>query len=160
MAGGGIGLSESLKTVVKMLKEEYLRSQGREGGTAEGFRQFGYEALKNEKHRWAEAVYGALDLGWRAQPRKVGPDLFSIGMVNIPEYLTRKAELDGDGDEEIFEQVHHLSATVKDLMADASIKRSKAEQVTKAAGKRLALADEALARARGDESMLLRDLAD
>jgi hypothetical protein len=98
---------------------------------------------------------------WEAQPRKVGPDLFAISGVTIPEYLTRPAKIDFSiDDDDRFEKVDHRFATVHDLYQDATIKLRKSAQAAAIAEKEMQAADEALKRAGGDMSAFLRDLKD
>jgi hypothetical protein len=150
------------------LKDKYLRQQKTDGGTAGGYRKFAAENIDRlflEKFIW-DALNEAATREWRKQPRKDGPDLFSIAGVKIPDSLTRPAKgkfITGEGlddDEGDFEKVHSDFATVGDLIDDATIKLRKAAQASAAAEREARIADEALRRAHGDRDTLLKNIAD
>ena len=114
-----------------------------------------------------QSLMEATNKNWQRQPRKRGPDLFSIGGLTIPEYLTRRIfdkPIDGDAIEEdvdeTFEKVDHDFATVRDLTDDALIKMRKAAQSSTAAEIEMKAADEARRRAKGNDAMLIRLVAD
>jgi len=155
-------------TVASRMRAErarYLQARKREGGTASGFRDwiraratddprlFPVDALRDE----------AATKAWESQPRKEGPDLFSVGGIAVPEFLTRSkvGYVDGDAiaDDE-FEKVAAEFATVNDRYEDAVIKMRKAAQASASAEQQMKQADECRRRARGDMSALLRDIAD
>lgn len=159
-------IAANLKQLIRFEKEEYLEEQGTEGGTAKGFRDRIIARYGEVPDKYIEALAAVADGGWREQPRKVGPDLFSIAKMTIPEYLTRSkqhyvsaADLELE-DQDEFEQVKHVYATVNDLIDDSHIKLRKAGQAAAAAEVRAKQADEARRRARGDLSKFLKDLAD
>lgn len=156
-------------SVTKVLRREravYLQNCGVTGGSAIGFRKwiedrakedprlFPYDGLRDE----------AATKTWQAQPRKSGPDLFSINGIHIPEFLTRpvKGYVEGDDLEDIdlFEKVAARFATVADLIDDANIKLRNAAKASAAAEVEARTADEARRRARGDVARFLRDLKD
>jgi hypothetical protein len=136
-----------------------------EAGDAPGFRDwirrrciedprlFPYDMLRDE----------AATKAWQAQPRKKGPDLFSVASVKLPEHLTRykKGFYDeGDEDGTLFEKISSKIATVNDRYEDALIKMRGAAKSVAAAEQDMQHADECRRRARGDMTVRLRDLAD
>lgn len=146
------------------LRNEYLLLCGKNAGTAAGFRD--YVAMR---HRDDPRVFPidflrdqAATRAWEAQPRKSGPDLFSINGVKLPEALTRPRAgfFEEEDDEKKFEKVHQNFATVNDLYEDAVIKLRVAAADAAAADQRMKLADEALKRAKGDRSTLLSAIRD
>lgn len=151
-------------------KKLFLAGAKETGGRAKGFRRHIGEQYSDDKEFFNKLVLDALmeaaTRKWEQQPRKHGPDLFSINGHPIPEFLTRPAfpifeEEDADGDEiEEFEKVDHEFATVNDLVADATIKLRKAAQSGAAAEEEMRTADVARRRARGNMAAYLKDLAD
>lgn len=154
-----------LSTIMRAERSRYLDSRGEKGGDAEGFRLwvkersdadprlFSLEALRDE----------AATKAWQTPPRNTGPDLFSIGGVEVPEFLTRSsAGLDSDDldDDVSFEKVSAKFATVNDRFEDAIIKMRQAARASAAAERTMQQADECRRRARGDMSKFLRDLRD
>jgi hypothetical protein len=160
-------IATSLKQALRFEKKRYLEIRGSEGGTAAGFRDHVEKIYGGTIDRWKfEALAEASTRSWRAPPKKKGPDLFSLGGFEVPEYVTRPKVRDvpiddeDDEDEEQYEQVDHNSATVQDLIDDSVVKLRTAARTSAAADKRARQADEALRRCRGDRSILLKDLAD
>lgn len=154
-------------SVSQLLRRErsiYLESCASTGGTASGFREwikrrceedpriFPFDGLRDE----------AATKAWETQPRKGGPDLFSINGVAVQEFMVRpsKGYVDGDFSDELFEKVDSRFATVADYIDDATIKLRKAAQASAAAEAQMQSADEARRRARGDLARFLRDLKD
>lgn len=150
---------------MSMLAERtrYIDSCGENAGTAAGFRDwirgrcdadprlFPYDQLRDD----------AATKAWEAQPRKAGPDLFSIAGIKLPEHLTRyKRGYYGDDDEDSFEKIAIQFATVQDRYEDAQIKMRVAARASAKAERDMQHADECRRRARGDMSKRLRDLAD
>lgn len=156
----------TLSAIMRRERALYIDARAEKGGTADGFRQwvkersdadprlFSLDALRDE----------AATKIWQEQPRKRGPDLFSIGGVEVPEFLTRSkgGHLDGDDidDEEGFEKVGAKFATVNDRFEDAIIKMRQAARASAAAERTMQQADECRRRAKGDMSKFLRDIAD
>jgi hypothetical protein len=159
-------VADNLKQLIRFEKKLYLADQATEGGSAAGFRKRIIEKYGDEPDKYIEALAEAADRGWRQPPRKAGPGLFSIDSDAVPEYLTRpnRRYFSGDDleadDEEAFEQVDHLSATVNDQIDDAQIKLRQAARGSATAEGRAKQADEARRRAKGDVSKFLKDLAD
>jgi hypothetical protein len=155
-------------------KKQFLVGAKEIGGKAKGFRRYIGQQYSDDKEFFNKLVLDALmeaaTRKWEQQPRKQGPDLFSINGHPIPEFLTRAAfpgfddpdeEEDEDEEEaEQFEKVDHQFATVNDLVADATIKLRKAAQSGAAAEEEMKAADVARRRARGNMTAYLRDLAD
>jgi hypothetical protein len=157
---------------IAMLHTQYLEVRKEEGGTAAGWRDFALKKLEEEKETLAAyktelIVYGLMKK-WRDRPRTLGPDIFSIAGVPIPEFVTRTARgvdyADGDDieseDEVKFEKVDHRYATVNDLMEQTDIFLVNAARVAARASLFVNARDAAFKRARGDRNVLLRDLAD
>jgi hypothetical protein len=161
--------SATLSGILTAQKKIYLAAQGTMGGTAPGFRERINADYRADNLKYASLVLDALmeatTKNWQQPPRKTGPDLFCIGGMTIPETLTRPASLarrdiaDGDEHEE-FEKVDSQFGTVSDLRDDATIKLRKAAQSSAAAEIEMKAADEALRRAGGKLTTLLRELAD
>jgi hypothetical protein len=152
-----------------MLREraEYIDRCGEAGGTAAGFREYiKHRAAADPRIFPVDALRdAAATKAWEAQPRKRGPDLFSINGVVIPEFLTRPkagfiAGLDDEADDDPYEKVGAAYATVNDLREDANIKMRNAIRVSAAAQERVQQADEAVRRARGALHLRIFDLAD
>lgn len=154
-------------------KKVFLVGTKEIGGKAKGFRRHIGQRYSDDREFFNKLVFDALmeaaTKNWEQQPRKHGPDLFSINGHPIPEYLTRAAfpgfddpdeEEDEDEEAEQFEKVDHQFATVNDLVADATIKLRKAAQSGAAAEEEMKAADVARRRARGNMTAYLRDLAD
>lgn len=140
-------------------REKYLFAQGQAGGSAAGFRDWFDKAMALEEFAARQALDAVADRAWEAQPRKRGPDLFSLAGAPLPEAITRRALVSSeDGDD--FEKVHQSFATVQDLLDDATIKEHNADRVVDAAAERRRQAETARRRAKGDLSMFLKDLAD
>jgi hypothetical protein len=146
------------------LREEYLLLCGKDAGTAAGFRDY-----VSMRHRDDPRIFPveflrdqAATRAWEAQPRKRGPDLWSINGETLPEALTRphRGLFDDDDDEKAFEKIHQRFATVDDLREDAIIKLRVAAEGSAAANQRMKQADEALKRAKGDGSVLLSAIKD
>jgi hypothetical protein len=126
-------------------RTRYIESCGKEGGHAAGFREwianvceedprlYPYEAMRNE----------AATKAWQAQPRRRGPDLFTVAGIAIPEFLTRRGRGFTDEDDDGFE-----------------IKILKAADATAAARLQYQNYEVMLRKAGGDWSVLLKDLAD
>jgi hypothetical protein len=153
-------------------KKLFLVGAKETGGKAKGFRRHIGEQYSGDREFFNKLVLDALmeaaTRKWEQQPRKHGPDLFSINGHPIPEYLTRPAfptfddpdEDEDDEEAEQFEKVDHQFATVNDLVSDATIKLRKAAQSGAAAEEEMKAADVARRRARGNMTAYLRDLAD
>jgi hypothetical protein len=153
-------------------KKLFLVGMKETGGRAKGFRHHIGQQYSDDREFFNKLVLDALmeaaTKKWEEQPRKQGPDLFSINGHPIPEYLTRAAfpvfddpdEEGVDEEAEQFEKVDHQFATVNDLVADATIKLRKAAQSGAAAEDEMKAADVARRRARGNMTAYLRDLAD
>jgi hypothetical protein len=154
-------------------KKQFLVGAAEAGGKAKAFRKYIGKLYSEDRdffHKLTlDALMEAATKKWEQQPRKHGPDLFSINGYPIPEYLTRAAfptfddpdeEEDEDEEAEQFEKVDHQFATVNDLVADATIKLRKAAQSGAAAEEEMKAADHARRRARGNMAAYLRDLAD
>ena len=119
-----------------------------------------------------DALMEATTRKWQEQPRHRGPDLCEINGFTVPEYLTRptKAYFDAeppavsddadDADDDRFNKVDKDFATVADLQDDALIKLRNAARAGTKANREMDAADEAMRRARGNASALLRDIAD
>lgn len=147
-------------------KARYLEHQGAVGGTAKEFRDwvkraadrdpgvFPVDALRDE----------AATRAWEAQPRKKGPDLFSVAGLDIPQFLTRRrkgfTESDVDEESDLFEKIDSRFAIVDDYIEDAVIKLRNAAKSSAAAEKQMQHADECLRLARFNRAARLRDLAD
>ena len=157
----------TLSSIMRREREVYLDMMGIKGGSAKGFRDwiarrhsedprlFPIDALRDE----------AANKGWQSPPRERGHDLFSLGGVPIPEFLTRSQSGFPEGDDidettDGFEKVSARFATVNDRFEDALIKMRKAAQSSAKAEKDMQQADEARRRARGDMSAFLKDIAD
>jgi hypothetical protein len=157
-------VAENLKVAIRLLKKLYLERQKKKGGTNAGFREFVRVGLKDRPDMFVEALAMATDHGWRAPPADKGADLFNINGIPLPEYITRPAAGYYAGDEEEdgieFEQVDHKSATVQDGVDDVTIKMRKAAQAAAKAEVRAKQIDVARRRAKGNLTMLLKDLAD
>lgn len=161
--------ADSLRELLQFEKTRYLLSRKEEGGTAEGFRQ----RIRRQYGRYPDkfeslvldALMEAATKNWEMQPRKHGPDLFSISDDIVPEYLTRPAmfvtgEDIESGNEIRFEKVHQKYATANDYREDALIKMRKAAQSSAAAERQMRAVDEAFRRAKGKGNTPLRDIAD
>jgi hypothetical protein len=164
-------VAQSISALLTAEKHRYLDARKQKGGTAEGFRdrirrQYSADPLKFNA-LMLDALMEAATRKWQQQPRKRGPDLFSIGGIIIPEILTRPSasfvtgqEIEEDSDEELFEKVNQRFATANDLREDWMIKARKVAQAG-AAAERLARAfDVAIGRARGNMAAFLSDLKD
>jgi hypothetical protein len=161
--------ADSLRELLQFEKTRYLQSRKEQGGTAEGFRQRVRRQYSRHPDKFDALVLDALmeaaTKNWEAQPRKHGPDLFSISSDTVPEFLTRPALFVTGEDieteaESRFEKVHQKYATVNDYREDALIKMRKAAQSSAAAEKQMQAVDEALRRAKGKGSTPLQDIAD
>jgi hypothetical protein len=160
-------ITETLRDLLTAEKLRYLDGGREMGGTAQGFRDYVREQIRREPLKYTslaiDAVMEATTRNWERSPRKHGADLFAIGGQTIAEALTRRspgAVGDDPDDEEGFEKVLSIYATVADLREDAVIKLRKAAQASTAAERLMKVADEAIRRAHGDLSARLRDLAD
>lgn len=161
--------SSTVTSVRSRLRRErslYLEDCATTGGTAGGFRKwiedqcaadprlFPYEGLRDE----------AATKIWQEQPRKTGPDLFSINGLTIGEFLTRPTKGYVEGDDldnpDQFEKIAARFATVADLIDDSNIKLRNAARASASAERDAQAADEARRRARGDIARFLRDLTD
>lgn len=151
-------------------KKKFLLERKQAGGRAAAFREFVGQQYQTEPDYFLKMVLDALmeatTKAWERQPRRKGPDLFSVAGFTIPEFLTRPA--DGyvsaedieDDNEAAFEKVDHEFATVQDFLDDATIKMRKAAQSAAAAEREMKAVDAARRRARGNMSALLVDIAD
>jgi hypothetical protein len=164
-------VAESLSELLGIEKAKYLDECKQTGGTASGFRerirkQYTKDPPKFNKlalDAWLEATTKK----WQQQPRRRGPDLFSINGYAVPEFLTRVGQggpVDGQAiendTEEAFEKVSAKFATVNDLYQDATIGMRKAAQNSASAERKMQAADEARRRAKGKVTAFLKDLAD
>jgi hypothetical protein len=158
-------------TFLRIQRKKYLLYKERVGGDAPGFREWIKIQIDENPALFAKSVLEAwMEAAtkiWQEQPRKDGPDLFSIAGYTIPEHLTRPApgqNIEGDmGDaeqREHFEKVDQSFATVSDLIDDATIKLRKAAQSAAAAEQEMKAADEARRRAQGNRNKLLKDVRD
>lgn len=161
--------ANSLRELLQFEKTRYLLGRKEEGGTAEGFRQRIRRQYGRHPDKFDALVLDALmeaaTKNWEAQPRKHGPDLFSVSGETIPEYLTRPAlYVTGEdietGDEVRFEKVHQKYATANDYREDALIKMRKAAQSSAAAERQMRAVDEVFRRAKGKGNTPLQDIAD
>jgi hypothetical protein len=149
-------------------KKQYLLGVEEHGGKAPGFRRHIGDKYTGDPEFFHALVLDALmeaaTKKWQQQPRKRGPDLFSIGGYTIPEFLTRPSmSMDTEpeeDDEDAYEKVDQQFATVNDLYADATIKLRKAAQSGAAAEQEMRAADDARRRARGNMAAYLRDITD
>lgn len=161
--------ADSLRELLQFEKTRYLESKREEGGTAEGFRQRIRRQYNRSPDKFDSLVLDALmeaaTKNWEQQPRKSGPDLFSIGSDTVPEFLTRPSlyatgeDIAGDV-ESRFEKVHQKYATIDDYREDALIKMRKAAQSSAAAERQMRAVDEALQRAKGKSATPLREVID
>lgn len=160
----------TLSGLLNAQKKAYLEECREDGGTAAGFRErikADYE-IHELKYRamMLDAVMEAATKNWQAQPRKIGPDLFRINGVTIPEFLTRPAsyvtgdDIAEEADEQKFQKVDHQFATVADWQDDINIKFRKAAQSAAAAEAQAKGFDEARRRAGGKMTTFLKDIAD
>jgi hypothetical protein len=150
-------------------KKQYLLERKQTGGKAAGFREFVRGKYQDDPGYFTklalDAVMESTTKAWERQPRRKGPDLFSIADYTIPEYLTRPtndyvSDDDLEDETESFEKVDHEFATVQDLLYDATIKLRKAAQSSAVAEREMKAVDDARRRARGNMTTLLRDIAD
>jgi hypothetical protein len=150
-------------------RPRYLDSCGVDGGTATGFREWIKKRCYEDPRLFpVDAIRDkAATAAWQAQPRRDGPDLFTIGGVTVPEFLTRPKnghvdgeDLEDEDGENGFEKVAQQYATVRDRRDDALIKLRKAAQSSAAAEKLMQNADECRRLAHGNMGAFLRDLAD
>lgn len=148
---------------MRALKSEYLIGCGTAGGTAAGFRDFVRRACESDPRIFPVDFLRdeAATKAWQAKARTIGPDLFSLNGLALPEFLTRQKSAVGFvDDEDAFEKVATTFATVNDLYEDAIIKMRNAARSSAAAEERMKQADEARRRARGLSSAFLRDIKD
>lgn len=154
--------------VMLVEKARYLENCGVSAGTAKGFREWIADAAAHDPRVFPiDALRDeAADKAWQRQPRKRGPDLFSVAGINVAEFLTRRrkgyTESDvEEGDEEgLFEKIDSRFATVDDYLEDALIKMRNAARASAAAEEQMKHGDEILRLARGDRSARLMSLAD
>jgi hypothetical protein len=160
-------VADSISALLDAERTRYIEKTQEAGGSAEGFRKRIAGQYSRNKLKFESLMFGALmeatTRAWQKQPRKRGPDLFSIAGVVIPEFLTRPTrhvsgdELDND---ELFEKISYKFASVRDLRESATIKLRKAAQSSAAAELEMKAADEALRRAGGNEKAFLHDVMD
>lgn len=159
----------TLSALLNAKKKMYLERCKEHGGTAAGFR----DHIKADfladpdkyRARMLDAVMEATTKNWQAQPRKIGPDLFRINGMPIPEFLTRPVSYVtgddiADDDENRFEKVDYQFATVADLNDDTTIKLRKAAQASASAEQQAKAYDEARRRAGGRMNTFLKNVAD
>jgi len=159
--------ASSLRELLAMEKRRYLDEAREHGGTARGFRERIRERYKADTLKYTaltlEALLEATTRKWEQQPRKFGPDLFSVAGFTIPEYLTRQSAdyLSEDASEESkYEKVVHTFATVNDLHEDALIKMRNAARAGARAEAEMRIVDAAKRRAGGRMTVFLRDITD
>ncbi len=158
--------ASSLRSLLVVEKMRYLEGTQTDGGTAQGFRDHIRGCVDDDPLKYTklamDAVMEASTKAWQTQPRQVGPDLFSIGGLVIPEILTRpaKGSIDDPEDEERYEKVNHKFATVSDLYDDATITLRVGARTSARGERKMDAADEARRRARNNMSAFLKDLAD
>ena len=161
-------------------KKRFLLARGEAGGKAVDFRneiaaQYGKDRAFFDS-LVLDALLEAASKKWEAQPRKRGPDLFSVNGYVIPEYLTRPVyetdeedqdadhdDNDDDDDDETptdYEKVDATFASIQDLLEDTLLKFRKAAQSSAAAEKQMKAVVELRKRAKGDLRMALKDVVD
>jgi hypothetical protein len=152
----GISVSASLR----IERERYLRAAGTDGGTAPGFRKWVKRRCEEDPRLFpSDALRDeAATKAWETQPRKRGPDLFSIAGEEVPEFLVRPAK--GFVEDDVFEKVHADHAIVADYFSDADIKMRKAVETAAAAHGIRKRAEAARTKAGGSMTAFLRDLKD
>jgi hypothetical protein len=160
----------SIREVLNKQRAIYLEKCEEDGGTAGGFRDYiakwqAKDPLLLEKWKF-EALMEATTLAWQAPPKKRGDDLFSISDVEVHSHITRPIVEYANGEEieaekeDAFEKVSCNFATIHDWFQEWQIKVRKAAQSSAAAEKQAKGIDEARKRAKGDMTVLLRDVAD
>jgi hypothetical protein len=152
------------------LKKSFLTEQGTTGGVRRGFREYVGKRYETDPDYFTklalDACMQAANFVWQAQPRKRGPDLFSVAGYAVPEYLTRPVSgyipVGEDDDEhgDTFEKVDASFATVQDLIDDAMLHMRKAAQSSAAAERQMKAADVARRRAGNNLAAFIRDIAD
>lgn len=162
--------ADSLRELLQFEKTRYLDNRKEQGGTAEGYRQRIRRQYSRHPDKFDALVLDALmeaaTKNWQSQPRKHGPDLFSVSGETIPEFLTRPTTtfLTGEDieteDEGRFEKVHQKYATANDYREDVMIKMRKAAQSSAAAERQMRAVDEVFRRAKGKGNTPLREIAD
>jgi hypothetical protein len=159
---------ENISEFLAIQRQQYLDLRRDLGGSREGFRNHVWAAVKKDPLKGEALMMGAwmeaANRAWEKQPRKQGPDLFSIDGYTVPEHLTRPRYDDADDGEEAddadYEKVDSKYATVNDLYEDALIKMRNAARASAAAEIKMKAADVARRRAGGDLSKHLTDIAD
>jgi hypothetical protein len=144
-------------------RARYIESAGREGGNAAGFREWIANVCEEDPklYPYAKLRDAAATKAWEAQPRKKGPDLFSVAGIPIPEFLTRRAHgFVEDADDDGFVKVSANYSTLVTYREDAEIKMLNAADATASARDRYRNYDVLLRVAGGDPTRLLRDLKD
>lgn len=160
-----------LSVYLSKQKRIYIRSQETGGATAPGFRAY-VEAQRAENPDFFAKLYmDALAISatktWQNQPRKEGPDLFSVAGYTYAEHLTRMAagyvpdpDKPIDENDENFEKVDKDFATIQDAYDDAMIKMRAGAQTVARAERQMKATDMALRRARGNRGAKLADHKD
>jgi hypothetical protein len=158
----------SFSRFLSEFKSRYIEGCKTTGATAKGFRTFIGKQYTSDRTKFdalvVDALMEAATRCWERQPRRRGPDLFSISGETLPEFFTRSRQNVGGADlfddEDGFEKVHQKFATVNDALEDATIGLRNAARASAAAEEKMRVVDEARKRAKGKMSAFLRDIAD
>jgi hypothetical protein len=159
---------KELRRMLRIDRDTYLNEQKQSGGTAAGYRERIKEKGDGYKDLLQEGLLISATAIWEEQPRRKGPDLFSIAGMAIPSRLTRlrirpedeEAESEEPGDEDKFEKVSTEFATAYDYEQDWIIHMRKSVEAAAAAAEQGRIVDEIRRRAKGKMDTPLRDIKD
>jgi hypothetical protein len=147
-----------LRPVIRQKKREYLKRAGTVGGDKEEFRRVIDDDFLThpENYNVRAAVLEAADRIWDENEKTDGPDLFSINGVTLARSFTFP-DLTREGQ---YRKVDCEFASVFHLREDAILTIRSGGEIVAAGEAKMKLADEALRRAAGNPSTLLKTIID
>ena len=157
-------MSNNANAKLKRLKYDYLNKRKQQGGTSDGFYEYGFEWFEENTEEAMEMIRGLFDKAMKQTwPQPVGPVSANADMMLNDEPFPAEIVITVfDYETEKEKKVRKLCAyaSVSDFRLHCVLSQRNANAAVLSAESEWIKYEELLKRSKGDESMLIQDLVD
>ena len=157
-------MNEDATNFIKRLKYDYLNAVRKEGGTSDGFYEFGFRYFDENQDEAAVRLRGlfgkAMQQGWQQPVGRISATTdMMLNDEPVPSEIVVTAH-DYEQNREVKKRKLCAYATVEDFRLHCVLSQRNANAAIRSAEAEWDKYEELLRRACGDDSMLISDLAD